>query len=90
MPTVFSANRSSVLVDGEAVEGLQSLVYRVVTEREDIRAVAKPVLRHRVITNFSAEAEGISSDDIIDKLITDVPRHQSDTLSDPKVPQVTS
>jgi hypothetical protein len=39
MPTVFSANRSSVLVDGAAVEGLQSLVYRVVTEREDIRAV---------------------------------------------------
>jgi hypothetical protein len=39
MPTVFAANRSSVLVDGEAVEGLQSLVYRVVTEREDIRAV---------------------------------------------------
>ena len=31
MPTVFSANRSSVLVDGEAIEGLQSLAYRVVT-----------------------------------------------------------
>lgn len=39
MPTVFSANRSSILVDGQAVEGLQSLVFRVVTEREDIRAV---------------------------------------------------
>jgi hypothetical protein len=39
MPTVFSANRSSVLLDGKAVEGLQSLVYRVITEREDIRAV---------------------------------------------------
>lgn len=39
MPTVFSANRSSVLVDGEAVEGLQSLAFRVVTEREDIRAI---------------------------------------------------
>jgi hypothetical protein len=39
MPTVFSANRSSVLVDGEQVEGLQSLAFRVVTEREDIRAV---------------------------------------------------
>lgn len=39
MPTVFSANRSNVLVDGAALEGLQSLVYRVVTEREDIRAV---------------------------------------------------
>ena len=39
MPMVFSANRSSVLVDGEPVEGLQSIVYRVVTEREDIRAI---------------------------------------------------
>lgn len=39
MPTVFSANRSSVLVDGKPLEGLQSLVFRLVTEREDIRAV---------------------------------------------------
>lgn len=39
MPTVFSANSSSILLDGNAVEGLQSLVFRVVTEREDIRAV---------------------------------------------------
>jgi len=39
MPTVFSANRSSILVDGEAVEGLQSIAFRVVTEREDIRAI---------------------------------------------------
>ncbi len=39
MPTVFSANRSSLLVDGEAIEGLQSLAFRIVTEREDIRAV---------------------------------------------------
>ena len=39
MATVFSANRSSILVDGEAVEGLQSLAFRVVTEREDIRAI---------------------------------------------------
>ncbi|MCG8422764.1 MAG: hypothetical protein MJE77_33025 [Proteobacteria bacterium] len=39
MPTVFSANKSNVLIDGEAVEGLQSLVFRVVTEREDVRAV---------------------------------------------------
>jgi hypothetical protein len=39
MTALFVANRSSVLIDGVAVEGLQSLVYRVVTEREDIRAV---------------------------------------------------
>ncbi len=35
----------------------------------DVRYVAHPVLRHRVITNFAAEAEGISSDDIIDELL---------------------
>ena len=39
MPTIFSANRSSVLVNGTAVEGLQSLVFRVVTERQDVRAI---------------------------------------------------
>lgn len=39
MPTVFSANSSSVLVDGEPVEGLHSLAFRIVTEREDIRAI---------------------------------------------------
>jgi len=36
---------------------------------DDVRAVAKPVLRHRLVTNFNAEAEGISTTDIIDKLI---------------------
>ena len=36
---------------------------------EDVKAVAKPVLRHRVLTNFNAEADGITSVDIIDKLL---------------------
>ena len=39
MPAIYSANKSNVLIDGEAIEGLQSLAFRVVTEREDIRAV---------------------------------------------------
>jgi len=39
MSTVYSANQSNVLVNGKPVEGLQSLVYRVVTERQDVRAV---------------------------------------------------
>jgi MoxR-like ATPase len=41
---------------------------------EDVRTVAKPVLRHRIITNFNAEAEGIKPDDIIQKLIDLIPR----------------
>jgi MoxR-like ATPase len=39
---------------------------------EDIRAVAHPVLRHRLITNYSAEAEGITSDKLIDQLLETV------------------
>ena len=40
---------------------------------EDIRAVAPPVLRHRIITNFNAEAEGIKPDDIIARLTEIIP-----------------
>lgn len=36
---------------------------------EDVRAVAKPVLRHRIVRNFKAEADGISVDGIIEKLL---------------------
>ena len=36
---------------------------------EDIQAIAKGVLRHRIIKNYKAEAEGISEEDIIDKLL---------------------
>jgi MoxR-like ATPase len=38
-------------------------------EIDDIKKVAKPVLRHRLITNFNAEADGIKTTDIIEKLI---------------------
>ena len=36
---------------------------------DDINHVAKPVLRHRIITNFTAEADGVSKEDILDQLI---------------------
>ena len=39
---------------------------------EHIRAVALPVLRHRIITNFNAEADGITSDDIVNELLSSV------------------
>ena len=41
---------------------------------EDVRSVALPVLRHRIITNFNAEAEGIKPDDVVRRLIDIVPR----------------
>ena len=36
---------------------------------EDVQAIAKPVLRHRIIRSYHAEAEGLSADDIIQKLL---------------------
>jgi MoxR-like ATPase len=41
---------------------------------EDVRAVAVPVLRHRIITNFNAEAEGIKPDAIVQRLSDMIPR----------------
>jgi MoxR-like ATPase len=46
---------------------------RTYATTDDIRAVARPVLRHRVITNFSAESSGVTSDDIIDQLMREIP-----------------
>ncbi len=49
---------------------------------EDLRAVAKPVLRHRVITNFNADSTGVTSDDIIDRLLNEIPeRSEGDQIS---------
>ena len=42
---------------------------------EDIRRVALPVLRHRIVTNFAAEAEGVTSDDIIRRLLEETAAH---------------
>ena len=47
------------------------LTGRPMPDIEDVRAVARPVLRHRLVTNFSAEADGVSSVEIIDRLLND-------------------
>ena len=44
---------------------------------DDVRALAHPVLRHRVLTNFHAESEGITTDRIIDQLLEAVPMPRS-------------
>jgi MoxR-like ATPase len=40
---------------------------------EDVKALAKPVLRHRIITTFTAEADGISPDEIVEQLVESIP-----------------
>jgi MoxR-like ATPase len=44
---------------------------------DDVRAVAKPVLRHRLFTNFNADAEGIGPDQVVDKLLATIPEPSS-------------
>jgi MoxR-like ATPase len=66
-----SVRAAQYLVLGAKARALTSGRYHV--SYEDIRALAHPVLRHRVLTNFRAESEGVSSDTIIDQLLTAVP-----------------
>ncbi len=42
---------------------------RFTPDIDDVRAVASPVLRHRIVTNFNAEAENVSATEIIDRLL---------------------
>ncbi|MEE3149481.1 MAG: MoxR family ATPase [Candidatus Neomarinimicrobiota bacterium] len=44
---------------------------RPAPEIDDIKAMARPILRHRLITNFNAEAEGLNTDDILSILLED-------------------
>jgi MoxR-like ATPase len=48
------------------------LLGRETPSADDVRAVAPAVLRHRIVTNFNAEAEGVKADDIVRKLIAAV------------------
>jgi len=68
---------------GSSVRGAQNMILaakaRALTQGryhvnfEDVRAMAKPVLRHRVLTNFHAQAEGKGSDELVDRLLESVP-----------------
>lgn len=54
----------------------------------DIRAVAAPVLRHRILTNFNAEAEGIKADDIIRQLTETIPVNEEEAAASGSQPEV--
>jgi MoxR-like ATPase len=66
-----SVRAAQNLVLGGKARALTSGRYHV--SFDDIRAMAHPVLRHRVLTNFRAESEGITTDAIIDQLLEMVP-----------------
>ena len=60
--------------------------YHVSTD--DIRSVAGPVLRHRIITNFNAEAEGLKPDDIVMRLIQSIPVDDHEAEQSGRLPKI--
>ncbi|MCH2114975.1 MAG: AAA family ATPase [Pirellulales bacterium] len=56
-----------------AAKARAALLGRYCVGTEDIRAVAAPVLRHRIIANFTAEADGVSTDAIVEHLLAHIP-----------------
>ena len=62
---------SQAIVRGAKARALMHGRYHVSVK--DVQALAKPILRHRIMTNFYAESERINSDAIIDRLIEAVP-----------------
>ena len=66
-----SVRAAQYLVLGAKARALTQGRYHVTFE--DIRALAHPVLRHRVLTNFHAESEGRTSGELIDMLLEEVP-----------------
>lgn len=55
---------------------------------DDIQALAAPVLRHRIVTNFAAESEGLTPDRVIEKLVETTPSKEGELTSDPRLQKI--
>jgi len=55
---------------------------------EDIQALAKPVLRHRLVVNFAAESDGVTQDDIIDRLLAVTPTKEDELTTDARFQKI--
>ncbi len=61
---------------------------RVHVQTDDIQALAYPVLRHRILTNFTAASEGVTPDVVIKKLIEETPSKESDLSRDERFKKI--
>jgi len=68
-----------LILGGKAIAAMDG---RFSVSFEDVRKVAIPVLRHRISANFQAQAEGMSTDQIIEKVI--------ETIPEPEIPKYAS
>ena len=61
---------------------------RTYVTTDDIQALAKPTLRHRIVVNFAAESDGVTSDDIIDRIIKETPTKEDELTSDARFQEI--
>jgi len=61
---------------------------RVSVAPEDIQALAKPVLRHRMVVNFAAESDGITTDKVIDQLLAATPTNEDELTRDARFKKI--
>jgi len=61
---------------------------RLHVQIEDIQSLAKSVLRHRMVVNFAAESDGITSDDVIDRIIEATPTNEDDLTRDARFKKI--
>ena len=55
---------------------------------DDIAALAKPVLRHRMVVNFAAESEGITTDQVVEELLKVTPTKEDELINDARFQKI--
>lgn len=67
----------------------RALLYgRTHVQCEDIQALAHPVLRHRILTNFTAASEGVTTDVVVDKILKETPSKEGELLKDERFKRI--
>ncbi len=55
---------------------------------EDVQALVKPVLRHRLVLSFTAESEGVTADDLIERILQSTPTREDDLTNDARFQKI--
>ena len=61
---------------------------RTHVQTADIQAVALPVMRHRILTNFTAASEGVTTDTVIEKLLKETPHKEGELTKDERFKKI--
>jgi len=61
---------------------------RTHVQTEDLAALALPVLRHRILTNFAAVSEGVTTDKVVERIVKDTPLKESDLTQDARFQKI--